>query len=105
MAEEHLVLDKLASGDRPAICAAGLIAAEALKKYGMAVFMIDVLGRVHIVPNAAIQVLKKPRLSEDELNLLDETEAINLLLKQGDSEDEVVAYLHRRTTHDVKEAL
>lgn len=105
MAAEHLVLDKLASGDRPAICAAGLIAAEALKRYGMAVFMTDVLGRVHVVPNAAVQVLRKPRLAEEELDLLEESEAIALLLKQEDSEDSVVSYLHRRNVRNVKEAL
>jgi hypothetical protein len=105
MAEEQLVLDKLAAGDRPSIYIAGVVAAEALKKFGMAVLMTDVLGRVHLVPNAAVKVLKKPRLSEDELNDLEESEAINIMLKQEDTEDSVIAYLHRRTVRSVKEAL
>lgn len=103
--EQELVLDKLTSGDRPSIYAVGVVASEALKRSGMAVFMTDVIGRVHLVPNAAVQIHKKPRLTDEELDSLEESDAINLLMKQEDGEEEIVSYLRRRDVRRVKEAL
>jgi hypothetical protein len=94
--EEDLSLDKLASGDRPSIYAVGITAAAALKANGVAVLMLDVLGRVHLVPAAAITTNFKPRLSDEELSSFDESEAIELLTKQGTSETEIIDYLRRR---------
>ena len=95
-AEEDLILDKLVSGDRPSIYATGITAAAALKASGVAVFMTDVLGRVHLVPATAVVITFKPRLSDEELATFGETEAIELLTKQGTPETEIVEYLRRR---------
>ena len=94
--EEDLVLDKLVSGDRPSLYAAGMVAAQSLKEVGIAVFMLDVLGRVHLVPPQFVEVARKPRLKDDELHELAEDEAMALLIKQQDSEDSILAYMARR---------
>jgi hypothetical protein len=93
---EELLLDKLASGDRPALYATGMVAAQALKTAGVAVFMLDVLGRVHLMPAQFVEVKRRPKLSDDELNLFTEDEALTLLLKQGEEEDAIVKYMQRR---------
>lgn len=97
MAEsEDLILDKLASGDRPSVYAAGMVVAEALKSSGVAVLMTDVLGRVHLLPQEFVEVKRRPRLSDAELDALTEDEAIQLLVKQGDEEPAIFDYLRRR---------
>lgn len=62
----------------------------------MAVFMVDVLGRVHLMPPSSIQVIHKPRVTEEELDAFTEDEAIQILVQQGDSEEEILRYLARR---------
>lgn len=94
---EDLVLDKLVSGDRPSLYAAGMVAAQALKATGVAVLMTDVLGRVHLLPSAFVELKKKPRLSDDELAAFTEEEAISLLLKQGEDEESILRYMQRRS--------
>jgi hypothetical protein len=94
--EEELSIDKLASGDSPSAYAVGIIAARALKANSVAVFMTDVLGRVHLVPQSAVQVNFKPRLSDEELSAFSEEEAIELLTKQESPETEIIGYLRRR---------
>lgn len=94
--EEDLVLDKLASGDRPSLYATGMVAAQALKDGGIAVFMLDVLGRVHLVPAQFIEVKRTPKLREEELNELEEDDALALLVKQGETEDAILSYMKRR---------
>lgn len=96
--EEELLLDKLASGDRPSIVAAGIVAGQALKEHGVAVLMTDVLGRVHIMPASWVSVKQRPRLSDAELDALEEDEALQLMAKQGDDEGVILAYLRRRAT-------
>jgi hypothetical protein len=94
--EEDLVLDKLVSGDRPSLYATGMVGAQSLKEAGIAVFMLDVLGRVHLVPPQFVEVKRRPRLRDEELHALDENDAMELLLKQEDSEDSILAYMARR---------
>jgi len=94
--EEEIVLDKLSSGDRPSIYAAGLAAAQSLKKTGMAVLMADVLGRVFLLPPEAVEIKTRPRVRDEELNLLPEDAAIQLLVRQGDEEESILQYLKRR---------
>jgi len=99
-AEEDLLLDKMASGDRPSLYAAGFAAAQSLKKTGIAVFMTDVLGRVYILPPDVIEVKRRPRLQNEELDSLQEDEAIQLLVRQGDDENSILQYLKRRSTRE-----
>ena len=94
--EEDLVLDKLASGDRPSVYAAGIVAAKALQTAGVAVLMTDVLGRVHLVPAQFIEVKQRPKLQDEDLSSFSEDEALQLLVAQGESEDAVLQYLQRR---------
>jgi hypothetical protein len=75
-----------------------MVGAHAIRKDRMAVFMVDVLGRVHLMPPSSIQVTHKPRVAEEELDVLTEDEAIQILVQQGDSEEEILNYLARRGT-------
>jgi hypothetical protein len=96
MTDAPLDLDRLVSGDRPSLYITGMAAAQALKESGIAVFMVDVLGRVHLLPASFVDVQKKPRLEDEELNRRPEEEALRLLMAQGDDEASIIAYLARR---------
>lgn len=94
---EDLIIDKLASCDRPSLYAAGMVAAQALKTSGIAVLMLDVLGRVHLMPAEFVDIKRKPKLSDAELNMFSEDEAISLLIKQEEEEDAIIQYMQRRS--------
>ena len=94
--DRELTVDRLVTGDRPSIFFMGMVGAHAIRKDSMAVFMVDVLGRVHLMPPTAVKVLASPRVTEQELDALTEDEAIAVLVKQGDSEEEILKYLARR---------
>jgi hypothetical protein len=89
--------DRLVSGDRPSILALGVYGAESLKRAKMAVFMVDVLGRVHIMPPHTVEVLVTPKVSRDELNKMSEDDAISVMTRQGDGDDLILDYLKART--------
>ena len=97
--EQQLRFERLTSGDRPSILALGVYGAESLKKTKMAVFMVDVLGRVQILPPSAVQVLAPAKVKESELDSLSEDEAIAVMTAQQDSDDTIIAYLTRRKAH------
>jgi len=92
----EMTVDRLASGDRPSLYYFGMVGAHAIRKDEMAVFMVDSLGRVCLMPPSSIKVLERPRVPDRDLNKLTEEHAIQVLLKQGDSEEEVLQYLLRR---------
>jgi hypothetical protein len=94
--QEELSLDKLSSGDRPSLYALGFAASQALKQTKSAVLMVDALGRVRLMSSDSVKVLKPPRIEDDELNSLDEDQAIHLLSSQGDTEAMILEYLSRR---------
>ena len=75
---------------------AGMAAGQALKTTGVAVFVVDAAGRVHLMPASSIEIRVRPRLEDEFLDACPEDEALALLLKQGDDEDSIVAYLKRR---------
>jgi hypothetical protein len=97
-ATEDLSIEKISSGDRPSLYALGLAAAEALKQARTAVLMVDVLGRVRLMPQEAVKVLHPPKIEDEDLDLLSEEEAIDLLVVQGDSEQMILEYVTRRKT-------
>lgn len=94
--EQELRFEKLVSGDRPSVLALGIFGAEALKKTQMAVFLVDVLGRVHLAPPEAVKVLMPPRISEDILDSLEEDKALEVLIAQGDTEEQILDYIRGR---------
>ena len=94
--DRELTVDGLVSGDRPSVFFLGMVGAHAIRKDQMAVFMVDVLGRVHLMPPSAIRIVDRPRVKEEELNALATDEAIQILVQQGDSEEEILKYLARR---------
>lgn len=94
--EEELMLDKVSSGDRPSILALGLAASQSLKLMKVAVLMVDARGRVRLMPIESVSVLKPPRIEDNELNEMEEEEAIETLVAQGDSEQTILEYLTRR---------
>ena len=95
---EKLTLDKLKVKDVPSIHALGLAGAEALKAYGMAVFMPDVLGQIHVVTPSFVTVNESPRVPDSDLDEIGEDSAIQVMTAQGDKEDTIVNYLRGRAT-------
>lgn len=93
---EDLSLEKVSSGDRPSLYALGMAAAQALKQTKKAVFMVDVLGRIRIMPNEAIGECRSPKIEEEELNSMEEHTAVEVLVAQGDTEETILQYLSRR---------
>jgi len=98
MKEEVLTSERLCSGDRPSIEAAGIFVANSIKKAGIAVLMVDVLGRVHIMSPSSVQILKTPKVSKEELNQFSEEIAIQVLIEQGEKEEDIISYLKERQT-------
>jgi hypothetical protein len=94
--QQDLHMERLISGDRPSIMALGVYGAESIKRSRMAVFMVDILGRVHVMPPDAVEVKKTPRVGNADLDQLEEGDAINALLLQGDEEKTVIDYLRGR---------
>lgn len=99
--EEDLSAEKLTSGDRPSLVTFGMVGAQAIRETQMAVFMVDVLGRVCLMPPTAVQVLHRPRIPEDELDAMSEDDAIRVLTAQGDSDEAIMLYLQRRSLNAV----
>jgi hypothetical protein len=97
--EETLLVEKLVSGDRPSVLAAGMYAAAALKQDGMAVLMVDALGRVHLMPKASIEVVSVPKVDTSDLDNLEEDLVIEVLLRQGSEEEEIIEYLRKRNSN------
>lgn len=96
LVEEELTAEKLISGDRPSVYMFGLVGAQALRQSEVAVFMVDVLGRVQVMPPGAIQVLQRPRVSEEDLMSLAEDDAIRVMTAQGDSDEVIMEHLRSR---------
>lgn len=94
--DEELTADRLMSGDRPSIFIAGMAVAQAMRKSKTVVLMMNVLGKVVLMPPEAIKVLAQPRVSDAELNDLGEDEALQVMLQEGRPENEMVEYLKRR---------
>lgn len=92
----EVTVDSLVTGDRPSILYFGMVGAHAIRKDEMAVFMVDALGRVCLMPPTAVQVIERPRISDAELNQMEEDAAINVLIKQGESDNNIMQYLVRR---------
>lgn len=95
--EETLMVDKLIAGDRPSLLVMGITVARALEKFGQAFVTSDVLGRVKIMPKEAVSLLAKPLLKEEDLDEIEEDEAIRLMVKEGREERDIIAYLARRS--------
>lgn len=94
--EEALLLDKLVSGDRPSVYTLGMVGTHSLKASGLFVAQVDVLGRVHVLPPSAVQILTPARVSEEELDEMAEDDAIRTLAAQGEDEARIVSYLQER---------
>jgi hypothetical protein len=96
--EQELTVEKLTTGDKPSLFMFGMVGAQSIRKTKMAVFMVDVLGRVRIMPPEAVQVLIPPRVSNEDLAQLSEEQAIEVKLAEGASEEEIIEYLRRRAS-------
>ena len=93
---QTLQIDLLAAGDRPSILILGLVASRLLQNHKLAVLAVDALGHVQFLLPDAVKLLVPVRVPIEDLNKLDEMDAIRVLLAQGDSEDEIEKYLHHR---------
>lgn len=100
--ERTITKDTLASGDRSSLFYFAMTGSFAIQKDDMVVFMVDALGRVVLMPPSAVQVLSKPRILDDELNTFTEEQAISIMLKQGDSEETIIAHLQQRPVQELK---
>jgi hypothetical protein len=94
--DEVLTLDRLASGDRPSVFIAGMALGQALQKTKVAVFAINALGHVVLMPPGSIKVLSKPKVKDEELHSLSEDDALQVMLKEERSEAEIIEYLKKR---------
>ena len=94
--EEELTVERLTTGDRPSLYMLGMVGAQSIRKTQMAVFMVDVFGRVRIMPTESVKVLIKPKIGDPELDVLSEDEAIQVKVAEGESEEEILGYLRRR---------
>lgn len=104
LAEEILLADKLCSGDRPSVVAAGMTLAQALRKSRIAVFMIDALGQVALMPPNSVHVLSKPLVTVQDLDAMPEDEAIALMVTEGRSEEGIMEYLSSRSAKGLSNA-
>ena len=100
--EETLTVERLTTGDRPSIVMLGMVGAQSIRQTNMAVFMVDVLGRVRIMAPQAIKVLTPPKISDEELHMLSEEQAIQVKVAEGESEEEILEYLKRRNSQTVE---
>jgi alpha-N-acetylglucosamine transferase len=98
--EQDLKVEMLESGDRPSLFALGLWGAQSIRQSKMAVFMVDVLGRVQLMPVSAVQVIVKPRVDDDTLDTLTVEEAIHVMVAQDDTEQLILDYIKRRKTKE-----
>lgn len=94
--QREVLYDQLVSGDRPSILTLGVTGAASIKRARMAVFVVDVLGRVHLLRPEDVRIINPPRVMDRELDGLPEEDAIRLMTTQGDDESVILAYLQRR---------
>lgn len=93
---ETLDIDKLVSGDVPSLLVVGTLAADSFRKHGAAFFAADVLGRVHVLHPSSVTVTRQPRVIDPELDTLPVDEALDVMVRQGDSSETMTKYLARR---------
>jgi hypothetical protein len=93
---EPLQMERLLSGDRPSIITLGAHGAHALRQHKLAVFAVDVVGRVHMLPPSAVKLLAPPRVQDSELDEMTEDEAIDIMASQSDPEEAILKYLTER---------
>lgn len=94
--EESLMKDLLLAGDRPSLLVMGMVVAKALQKFGLACVTTDVLGRVVVMPKEAVSLLANPLLKDEDLDTLEEDEAIALMVQEGRDEKAIIEYLAKR---------
>lgn len=94
--QESLSLELAVSGDVPSLLALGRAAAHCMARTGYVVMGADALGIVHLLDPVVIQAPHRPRVSDLDLHQMEEGSAISLMVDEGRSEDEIVAYLKRR---------
>jgi hypothetical protein len=94
--EETLTVDPLLAGDRPSLLVMGMVVARAMKKFGQACIVTDVLGRIVVMPKEAVTLLAKPLLKDEDLDTFDEDEAIALMVQEGREEKDILMYLSKR---------
>ena len=94
--EEVLLADRLCSGDKPSICAVGMVVAQALKKSKLVTLAVNPLGEVVVVSPDAVTLKPGPMMGDGYYHNLDEEQAIHLLMLEGVSEEGIVEYLKRR---------
>lgn len=97
---EELIVDRLCSGDRPSVYVAGMVIAHALKTSKTVTLAVDVLGRVVVVPPSQVELKSRILVGDDVLDELGEDDAIGLMLREERTEDEILAYLGRRSGRD-----
>lgn len=94
--EQSLRADKLCTGDRPSIIAAGMAVAHMIKEAGCCLMAVDAMGRVVVCPQSSFSLIAKPKVSESDLNGLSEEDAIGVMVREGRSDEEILSYLKTR---------
>jgi hypothetical protein len=99
--DEVLVVDKLCSGDRPSVLAAGMMLAQALRKTKVAVVTTNALGHVILMSPSSVSLLAQPLVQDEDLDQLEDDEAIALMVSEGRSEATILDYMRRRRSRGV----
>lgn len=99
--DEPMRVDKLRDGDQMAIIALGITCSQMFKKMDVVVLATDVLGLVHVLPPDSVKLLKPPAVTDNDLDTVSETEAINALLRQGETEERIITYLKSRASREI----
>ena len=98
MSEHSLLAERLFTGDRASIVAAGMALAHGLKEMGCCSFSVDALGRVVLLPKDKVKILSRVLVPFEDLDSLTEDEAVSVMVKEGRSDEDIISYLSRRPT-------
>ena len=94
--EKELHVDDLAFPDQAIVASLGFTAIEALKKWKQVTFAVDVLGRVQILKPGSVVITKPPKVQRSDLDLLEESVALKVMISQNEKESDIFDYLRAR---------
>ena len=95
-AEEVLLADRLCTGDKPSTYITGMMIAHAIRTSNMAIIMVDVLGRVVLMPPESVKILQRPLIPDTDLDSFEEDKAIEIMDREGRSDEAIIKYLKNR---------
>jgi hypothetical protein len=102
--EEKLEADRLCTGDKPSIYAAGMLMAHAFKKSKVVAFTQNVLGQVVMLHPSVVHLDQLVLLPDEDLDQFEEDVALALMVKEGRNENDILSYVERRKSRQQQAA-